>query len=49
MLRHLGYTDGANKLENAVDAVIRDGKHLTPDMGGTSRTYEVTQAVINNI
>ncbi|KAH7930755.1 Isocitrate/isopropylmalate dehydrogenase [Leucogyrophana mollusca] len=49
MLRHLGYGDGANRIEKAVDAVIREGKVLTPDLGGKSKTSEVTNEVIKRI
>ena len=32
MLRHLGETDAANRLENAVAEVIREGTHVTYDL-----------------
>jgi isocitrate dehydrogenase (NAD+) len=32
MLRHLGETDAATRLENAVAEVIREGKHVTYDL-----------------
>jgi len=32
MLRHLGETAAADRLENAVAAVIKEGKHTTYDM-----------------
>jgi homoisocitrate dehydrogenase len=46
MLRHLGYTKGADRLDTAVDQVIREGKVLTPDLKGTSTTNEVLEAVL---
>jgi homoisocitrate dehydrogenase len=49
MLRHLGYSKGADRLDNAVDAVIREGKTLTPDLKGTSTTEEVLLAVLKRI
>lgn len=49
MLRHLGYTVGADRLDNAVDAVIREGKTLTPDLKGASTTEEVLQAVLKRV
>jgi homoisocitrate dehydrogenase len=48
MLRHLGYARGANKIEFAVDTVIREGV-LTPDMGGKAKTEEVVEAVLKKI
>ena len=32
MLRHLGETDAANRLENAMATVFKEGKHVTYDM-----------------
>lgn len=49
MLRHLGYPNGANRIELAVDAVLREGKTLTPDLGGTSKTEEVVDAIVIKI
>lgn len=49
MLTHLGYDDAAKKLDLAVDAVIRRGDVLTPDLGGNASTEEVTSAVINEL
>lgn len=49
MLRRLGYVKGADRLDLAVDAVIREGKTLTPDLKGTSTTEEVLQAVLRRI
>jgi isocitrate/isopropylmalate dehydrogenase len=49
MLDYLGFRDQAQRFENAVRKVYADGKTLTPDQGGTSKTLEVTQAVIANL
>ncbi|KAG6844113.1 hypothetical protein H0H87_009719 [Tephrocybe sp. NHM501043] len=49
MLRHLGYTKGADRLDTAVDQVIREGTTLTPDLKGTSSTTEVLNAVLKRI
>ncbi|KDQ29083.1 hypothetical protein PLEOSDRAFT_1038313 [Pleurotus ostreatus PC15] len=49
MLRHLGYTKGADRLDIAVDQVIREGQVLTPDLGGKSKTEEVVEAVLKKI
>ena len=45
MLRHLGYGETADRLENAIDAVYRDEDRLTPDQGGTASTTEFCAAV----
>ncbi|KJA24538.1 hypothetical protein HYPSUDRAFT_85914 [Hypholoma sublateritium FD-334 SS-4] len=49
MLRHLGYSKGADKLDIAVDRVIREGRVLTPDLKGTSTTNEVLEAVLSKL
>jgi homoisocitrate dehydrogenase len=49
MLRHLGYVKGADRLDNAVNDVIREGTTLTPDLKGTSTTNEVLQAVLKKL
>lgn len=49
MLRHLGYNKGADRLDIAVDQVIREGQVLTPDLGGRSKTEEVVEAVLKKI
>ena len=45
MLRHLGEMDAAERVERAVDAVLRDGAVRTPDLGGGSTTGEVGRAI----
>jgi len=49
MLTHLGYDDAARKIDIAVDAVLRGGKVLTPDLGGKNTTEEVTNAVLKEL
>jgi 3-isopropylmalate dehydrogenase len=46
MLDWLGEGEKAARLERAVAAVIREGKARTYDMGGTSTTLEVAEAVV---
>lgn len=47
MLDYLGENKWAEHVENAVVTVLREGKHLTPDLGGTSTTREVAETIIN--
>jgi len=49
MLRHLGYVKGADRLDLAVDQVIREGRVLTPDLKGNSTTTEVLEAVLSKL
>ncbi|XP_050371898.1 isocitrate dehydrogenase [NAD] regulatory subunit 3, mitochondrial-like isoform X2 [Argentina anserina] len=46
MLRHLQFPSFADRLENAVEKVILEGKFRTKDLGGHSTTQEVVDAVI---
>jgi tartrate dehydrogenase/decarboxylase/D-malate dehydrogenase len=45
MLEHLGEPKAAARLMKAIEAVTAQ-KVFTPDLGGTARTKDVTQAVI---
>lgn len=48
LLRHLGETDAADRLESTVEAVVAAGVH-TQDMGGAARTSEVKAAVLAHL
>jgi 3-isopropylmalate dehydrogenase len=45
MLDWLGETEKGTKLEQAVAAVIKEGKVRTYDMGGSARTLEMAEAI----
>lgn len=47
MLDYLGENNWAEYVENAVMNVMKEGKHLTPDLGGSSTTREVAEAIID--
>lgn len=49
MLDWLGETDMAQRLENAIATVIREGKVKTYDMGGSSTTLEVAEEVAQQL
>lgn len=46
MLEHLELEDAGKAVERAVAAVLAEGKHRTPDLGGASTTKDVTEAVV---
>jgi len=46
MLDHLNDTARADRIRAAVETTIRDGRHVTPDLGGTATTDQFTDAVI---
>jgi tartrate dehydrogenase len=49
MLEHLGEPVAAQAIERAVAAVLAEGKTLPPDLGGTSGTSDVTEAVLRHL
>ncbi|HEX3878909.1 MAG TPA: tartrate dehydrogenase [Bryobacteraceae bacterium] len=49
MLEHLEIPDAAKEVEAAVAAVLADGKVRTPDLGGSSSTRDVTDAIIGRL
>ncbi|MGH1364048.1 MAG: isocitrate/isopropylmalate dehydrogenase family protein [Calditrichia bacterium] len=49
MLKHLGETDAADRVRNAVNTVIGEGTSVTPDLGGTANTDEYVDALIKEI
>jgi len=49
MLRHLRYQDAADRIDAAVNHVIREGQVLTQDLGGKSKTDEVVDAVLRRL
>ena len=46
MLRYLGEKDAANRVEEAVRAVLAQGEALTGDLGGKATTKQYTEAVL---
>jgi len=49
MLRHLGEATQAERIYEAVKAVIAEGKHVTRDLGGTATTTEMTAAIVKGL
>ena len=49
MLDYLGEKEAAQRLERAVATVIKEGKQVTYDLGGTAGTRETGQAIINKL
>lgn len=46
MLRHIGYVDEANRLEEAIRATVEaGGDQVTPDLGGSATTQKFCDAV----
>ncbi|HEX2193877.1 MAG TPA: isocitrate/isopropylmalate dehydrogenase family protein [Candidatus Limnocylindria bacterium] len=49
MLRHLGETPAADRVEAAVRAVIAEGRTVTYDLGGSAGTREFAEAVAERV
>jgi tartrate dehydrogenase/decarboxylase/D-malate dehydrogenase len=46
MLDHLGLARSAATIRRAVSGVLKAGKARTPDLGGTAKTTDITEAVL---
>jgi isocitrate dehydrogenase (NAD+) len=49
MLDHLGERAAAVRVRHAVDEVLRDGKKLTHDLGGSVGTTEIAEAIASRV
>jgi isocitrate dehydrogenase (NAD+) len=49
MLRHLGYPDTAERLEEALRAVVAEGRSVTYDLGGNAGTSQFADAIIERL
>ncbi|BES64306.1 isocitrate dehydrogenase (NAD(+)) [Gottschalkiaceae bacterium SANA] len=49
LLDYLGETEAAKKVRDAVAAIVKEGVHVTKDLGGTASTTEMTAAIINKM
>ncbi len=47
MLKYLGEFKAANRIENAISKVLKEGKVLTQDIGGKATTMEFTNHIIS--
>lgn len=45
MLNYLGESENAEKLDKAIINVLKEGKNVTPDLGGKSSTNEMANAI----
>jgi isocitrate dehydrogenase (NAD+) len=49
MLKHIGERDAADKVFKATAEVIAEGKNVTYDLGGTAKTSQMADAIIDKI
>jgi len=45
MLEHLGHVDAANAIVAAIETVLEEPRHHTPDLGGAATTQELGSAI----
>jgi homoisocitrate dehydrogenase len=49
LLSHLGHTEQAARINQAVNSVLLEGRFLTPDLGGKSKTDQVIDAILKKL
>jgi isocitrate dehydrogenase (NAD+) len=49
MLRHLRLPEAAAAVQRAVEGVLRDGAHVTRDLGGNASTREMAEAIATSV
>jgi len=49
MLEYLGEKEAAAKIEDAVMKVLNEGKVRTKDLGGSSTTSEMSEAIASKV
>ncbi|WP_027717878.1 isocitrate/isopropylmalate dehydrogenase family protein [Desulfovirgula thermocuniculi] len=49
MLKYLGEREAAEKVEKALAEVIREGRVVTYDLGGTASTLEMAEAIVHKM
>ncbi|KAJ4270404.1 NAD-dependent isocitrate dehydrogenase [Fusarium torreyae] len=49
MLRHMGLTEHASRIETAIFDTLAEGKALTGDLGGKAKTNEYANAIISRL
>ena len=49
LLRHIGETRAADRIDRALTAVLAGRKHVTRDLGGSAGTREMTAAIVGEL
>mgnify|MGYP000971977137 CR=1 FL=1 len=49
LLEHIGEKEAADRIYNSVRHIIKEGKYVTRDLGGSYSTMDMTKAVIDNL
>jgi isocitrate dehydrogenase (NAD+) len=49
MLKYLGETEAASRIEKSVEEVLKEGKYLTCDLGGNATTDQYTDVIVSKL
>jgi len=49
LMEHLEEFEAAQRIRDAVKAVIKDGRAVTPDLGGNAKTTVMTNVIIDHL
>ncbi|MFN0087093.1 MAG: isocitrate/isopropylmalate dehydrogenase family protein [Blastocatellia bacterium] len=49
MLDHLGEIEAGQRIRDAVSTVLKQGRTLTPDLGGSAKTTAITNVIIDHL
>jgi isocitrate/isopropylmalate dehydrogenase len=49
MLEHLGETEAGGRIRAGIERVLKQGKHVTRDLGGQAHTTEMARAIIGEM
>jgi isocitrate dehydrogenase (NAD+) len=49
MLRYLGESEAADRIDRALEEVLREKKHVTRDLGGDAGTKRMTAAIVEKL
>lgn len=49
LMEHLGELEASQRIRDAVKAVIKEGRAVTPDLGGNAKTTAMTNVIIDHL
>jgi isocitrate dehydrogenase (NAD+) len=49
LMEHLGEIEAAQRIRDSVKAVIKEGRAVTQDLGGTAKTTAMTNVIIDHL
>jgi isocitrate dehydrogenase (NAD+) len=49
LLRYIGEVAAGDRIDQALEAVLREGEHVTRDLGGSAGTRRMTEAIVEKL